>query len=185
MFQGILRTAMPSDAASVAAIYAPIVRDTAISFEIDPPTPQEMARRIAAALPTYPWLVAERDGHVVGYAYAGPHRDRAAYRWSVDMTAYVDARARRGGVGRALYDRLVQLLQRQGFHAAFAGIALPNPASVGLHEAVGFKPVGVYKEVGFKHGAWRDVGWWRLGLSAETGIPHDPIVFADLKPDLS
>jgi phosphinothricin acetyltransferase len=181
MFAGTIRVATSSDAASVAAIYAPIVANTAISFEVAPPSPQEMARRIAATLPTHPWLVAERAGQVVGYAYAGPHRDRAAYRWSVDMSAYVEANARRGGVGRALYDKMIAILRRQGFHAAFAGIAMPNPASVGLHEAVGFKPVGIYKEVGFKQGAWRDVEWWRLALSHETGIPHEPVVFADLK----
>jgi len=181
MFEGTIRVARPSDAAAVAAIYAPIVAHTAISFEVDPPSPQEMARRIAATLPTHPWLVAERAGHIIGYAYAGAHRDRAAYRWSVDMTAYVEASARRGGVGRALYESLIALLRRQGFHAAFAGIALPNPASVRLHEAVGFKPVGIYKEVGFKQGAWRDVGWWRLALSDDAGFPREPVAFADLK----
>ena len=180
MFVGNIRVAQPADAAALAAIYAPIVRDTTISFEVEPPTREDMARRVAATLPTHPWLVAERDGQVTGYAYASRHRDRASYRWSVDVSAYVDARARRCGMGRALYGKLISILRRQGFHAAFAGIALPNEPSVGLHEAVGFRPVGIYKEVGFKHGQWRDVGWWRLALSEDRGAPEEPIAFADL-----
>jgi L-amino acid N-acyltransferase YncA len=180
MFAGHIRVAQPSDAEAIAAIYAPIVRDTAISFEAEPPAPREMARRIAATLQTHPWLVAEQDGEIAGYAYAGKHRDRAAYRWSVDVSAYIDARARRRGLGRVLYDRLIAILQRQGFHAAFAGIALPNGPSVGLHEAVGFRPVGIYKGVGFKHGQWRDVGWWRLELSEAPDEPAEPIAFAAL-----
>jgi phosphinothricin acetyltransferase len=180
MFKGKIRVAQVSDAEAIAAIYAPIVRDTAITFEIEPPTPQDMAGRIAATLPTHPWLVAEENGRVIGYAYAGKHRERAAYRWSVDVSAYVDAHARRGGVGTALYEKLLAILKRQGFHAAFAGIALPNEASVGLHEAMGFRPIGLYKDVGFKLGQWRDTGWWRLGLSDETGAPAEPVTFATL-----
>src|SRR5690242_13535050 len=126
MFEGTIRVAQPSDAEAIAAIYAPIVRDTTISLEVEPPGSQEMARRIAATLQTYPWLVAERDGQVSGYAYGSRHRDRAAYRWSVDVSAYVDEDVRRSGVGRALYQRLTGILRRQGFHSAFAGIALPN-----------------------------------------------------------
>lgn len=180
MFGGNIRVAQPSDAEAIAAIYAPVVRDTAISFEVEPPTVDEMRRRIAATLQTHPWLVAERDRQVIGYAHAGRHKDRAAYRWSVDFTAYVDERARRSGAGRALYEKLIVILRRQGFHAAFAGIALPNDASVGLHEAVGFRPLGIYREVGFKHGQWRDVGWWRLALSDTTAAPAEPIAFAAL-----
>ena len=180
MFEGIIRVAAASDSEALAAIYAPVVRDTTISFEVEPPVPDEMARRIAATLPAYPWLVAEREERVIGYAYAGRHRDRAAYRWSVDVSAYVDANARRCGVGRALYQTLFAILRRQGFHAAFAGIALPNAASVGLHEALGFQLVGIYQQVGFKHGQWRDVGWWRLALSEDPGEPAEPVSFADL-----
>jgi L-amino acid N-acyltransferase YncA len=180
MFEGKIRIASVSDADALAAIYAPIVRDTTISFETEPPTADEMARRVAVTLQTHPWLVAERQGKVIGYAYASRHRDRAAYRWSADVSAYVDANARQCGVGRALYKRLFVLLQCQGFHAAFAGIALPNRASVALHEGAGFKPVGIYKEVGFKRGQWHDVGWWRLGLSSDTGPPAEPVVFAAL-----
>ena len=176
----MIRLATPEDAPALHAIYAPIVAGTVISFELAPPTVAEMADRIRGTIPTYPWLVTEQDGRILGYAYAGPHRARPAYRWSVDVSAYVDEHVRRCGLGRALYERLISILQRQGFHAAFAGIALPNEPSVGLHEAVGFQPVGIYKEVGFKQGQWRDVGWWRLALSEDRGEPKEPVSFADL-----
>jgi L-amino acid N-acyltransferase YncA len=185
MFKGSIRIAAVSDAAAMAAIYAPIVRDTIISFEIEPPTPDELAHRIAATLKTHPWLVAEQERKVIGFAYAGAHRDRAAYRWSVDVSVYVDVRVRRAGIGRALYEKLTRILQRQGFHAAFAGIALPNAASVGLHEAVGFKPVGIYEEVGFKKGQWQDVGWWRLSLSDAASAPEEPVPFAALPTNVT
>ena len=180
MFKGMIRVASAGDAEAVAAIYAPIVRDTTISFEIEPPTVAEMGQRIAKTLQTYPWLVAEVAGEVVGYVYASKHRDPGAYRWSANVSAYVGEGARRNGVGRALYERLIAILKAQGFHSAFAGIALPNDASVGLHEAVGFKPIGIYKEVGFKHGQWRDTGWWRLTLSDAVGTPSEPILFPEL-----
>jgi L-amino acid N-acyltransferase YncA len=158
----IVRRATADDAPAIRAIYAPIVEATAISFEEVAPGVEEMGARIAAALT---FLVAERDGAVLGYAYAGAHRARAAYRLSVDVTIYVDERARRSGVGARLYGELLPELKRQGFHAAFAGIALPNSGSVALHESVGFTPVGVYREVGFKFGRFHDVGWWQMVLS--------------------
>jgi phosphinothricin acetyltransferase len=176
----IVRLATPDDAEACRAIYAPIVADTVISFETEPPDDAEMARRIARTLQTHPWLVAEADGVVLGYAYASPHRDRSAYRWSVDVTAYVAEAARGRGVGRALYERLIAVLRLQGFRAAFGGITLPNPASVALHEAVGFKPVGVYPHVGYKHGRWRDTGWWGLVLDPDEAEPPEPIAFAAL-----
>jgi phosphinothricin acetyltransferase len=175
-----IRIAALRDAEALAAIYAPIVRDTAISFETEPPTAGVMVQRIGASRDMYPWLVAEREGKVIGYAYAGQHRARAAYRWSVDVSAYVDAAARRGGVGKALYGRLLTILRNQGFRGAFAGIALPNDASVALHEAMGFKPLGVYKNVGFKLGQWRDVGWWQLDLSGDAASPREPVPFGRL-----
>jgi phosphinothricin acetyltransferase len=176
----IVRVATPEDAEACRAIYAPVVVDTAISFETEPPDAAEMAARIARTLQTHPWLVAEADGEVLGYAYASPHRDRAAYRWSVDVTAYVAEAARSRGVGRALYKRLIRVLRLQGFAAAFGGITLPNPASVALHEAVGFKPVGVYPHVGYKHGRWRDTGWWGLVLDPSEAEPQEPTPFAAL-----
>jgi phosphinothricin acetyltransferase len=123
-----------------------------------------MARRIADYGASHGWLVAELDGRVAGYAYASPHRTRAAYASSCDVAVYVDPAYARRGIGRALYGVLLPLLARKGNHAAFAGIALPNDASVALHEVMGFTPVGIYREVGWKMGAWRDVGWWQRVL---------------------
>lgn len=161
----IVRDARPDDAPAIQAIYAPIVAETAISFETEAPSVGEMAERIAAYQATHVFLAAERGGELLGYAYSSQHRARQAYRSSVDVTVYVSANARRLGVGRALYQELLPRTAARGFHAAFAGVTLPNPGSVALHEAVGFTPVGVYREVGFKLGQWRDVGWWQRILT--------------------
>ena len=144
-----IRPAEVGDAAAIAEIYAPYVSDTAISFETEPPTAATMAQRIVGSLETHPWLVAECDGEVVGYAYAGKHRERAAYRWTVDTTIYVNAATSRRGIGRALYRVLLDVLWQQGFRSAFAEIVLPNPGSVRLHETAGFKLIGIHKDVGF------------------------------------
>ena len=131
----------------------------------------------AAISRTHPWLVAERDGAVAGYSYASPHHDRPGYRWAADVAVYVDARRQRGGVGRELYEGLLPLLARQRLHVACAGIALPNDASVALHRAVGFEPVGVYRAIGFKRGRWLDVGWWqaRLRPARDGEPPAEPL----------
>jgi L-amino acid N-acyltransferase YncA len=172
-----VRVASAGDAEAVAAIYAPYVLETAISFEEEPPSSMEMANRITGALATHPFLVCESSGSVVGYAYAGPHGQRAAYRWSASVSVYVARDGHRRGIGRRLYVELFKLLRRQGFHSLFAGITLPNDKSIGLHEALGFQHLGTYREVGFKHGAWHDVGYWRLGL--HRGAPaRDPTPFA-------
>lgn len=178
-----IRVATPGDGEALAAIYAPVVRDTATSFETEPPTGEVMAARVASTVATHPYLVAEREGKVVGYAYASKHRERAAYRWSVDVTVYIAPEAHRAGVGRQLYTRLLDILRAQGFRSAFAGIALPNAGSVGLHEAMGFTPVGIYRNVGFKHGAWHSVGWWGLELTDDGEAPSEPVAFSEL--DLS
>ena len=159
-----VRDATPDDAAAIRDIYAPYVTDTIVSFEETPPDADEIARRIAAIAPDYPYLVAEAEGQVIGYAYASQHRTRSAYRSSVDVTVYVAPDRQRGGIGQALFARLLPAAAAHGYHAAFAGIALPNAASVGLHEAMGFTPVGIYREVGRKFDAWHDVGWWQRRL---------------------
>jgi L-amino acid N-acyltransferase YncA len=167
----VVRLAEPTDGSGVHAIYAPIVRDTAISFEVDPPSIEEMSRRIASTLPKYPWLVADDDGEILGYVYGGRHRERSAYQFSVDVTVYIQERARRSGVGHALYSTLLALLTLQGYHRAHAGITLPNEASVRLHESHGFLPVGVYPAVGYKLGEWHDVGWWQRPLRPPVRSP--------------
>ena len=170
----VIRLAAECDAEQVAAIYAPNVTDAIVSFETEAPSAEEMRRRIEGTLERFPWLVCERHGRVLGYAYAGAHGSRAAYQWSVDVSAYVHKGERRTGVGRALYASLISVLALQGFYNAYAGIALPNPASVGFHEAVGFRPVGIYRGVGYKLGAWHDVGWWHLTLRERRTDPDPP-----------
>lgn len=169
-----VREADATDAETIAAIYAPYVRDTPITFEIEPPSGAEMAVRIRAVTTSHPWLVCVEGARPLGYAYASRHRDRAAYQWSVDVAVYVDGGAHRRGIGRALYAALLPLVAAQGFRNAYAGIALPNPASVGLHEAIGFTPVGIYRGVGFKLGAWHDVGWWALAFGGGADPPPPP-----------
>lgn len=169
-----IRLATAADAAAVADIYAPSVAAASTSFELEPPDAGQMQQRIVETLATYPWLVCEEDGRVIGYAYAGQHRTRAAYQWSVDSAVYIRDGCRGRGVGHGLYTSLFRILCEQGFYNAYAGITLPNAASVALHEAVGFRPVGVYRKVGFKHGAWHDVGWWHLALQAPAPDPQPP-----------
>lgn len=174
-----IRLATLADAERVAAIYAPNVTESAISFETEPPSAADMRRRIETYGAFAPWLVLEDERGIAGYAYASAHRDRAAYRWAVDVSAYVDGAQHRRGIGRALYTTLLRLLPLQGLCVAHAGITLPNAASVGLHEACGFTKVGVYEAVGFKHGAWHDVGWWRLQLRARPADPGPLLGLAD------
>src|SRR6516162_9535624 len=158
-----IRLATPHDAEAVQTIYAPYCH-TPISFETEPPGVEEVGRRLAKVLGQYPWLLSEDRGQVLGYAYATQHRERAAYRWSVDTSVYVRQGQQRRGVGRALYTSLLALLPLQGYVNAYAGVTLPNPASVGLHLAMGFAAVGVYRQVGFKFGAWHDVAWFQRPL---------------------
>ena len=174
-----VRVATAADAETVAAIYGHYVTHTAISFEEEPPSTDEMARRIAYTLETHPFLVYDDGQGVLGYAYGSTHVPRAAYRWSCNVSVYVAPGLARRGIGRVLYRTLLDILRAQGFHSAFGGVALPNDASVGLHEAMGFQHLGTYREVGFKQGRWHDVGWWRLGL-AEGQPEREPIPFAAL-----
>jgi L-amino acid N-acyltransferase YncA len=156
-----VRPATAADAEACLAIYAPFVANSWISFELEMPSVGDMAARIASYSESHQWLVAEIDGDVAGYAYGSPHRTREAYSPSCDVAVYVDPTFSRCGVGRTLYSALFPALKTKGCHAAFAGIALPNDASIALHEVCGFTPIGIYREVGWKMGGWRDVGWWQ------------------------
>jgi phosphinothricin acetyltransferase len=171
-----IRDADPQrDAAACAEIYAPHVKSSVVSFEERAPDAGEMAARIERYAAGHAWLVAERDGEVVGYAYATPFNERPAYRWSTSVSVYIAEEARGQGVGRALYEALFDRLRERGFRTACAGVTLPNEASVGLHEHLGFELVGVNREIGWKHGAWRDVGWYQLELTpAPDGPPPEP-----------
>lgn len=175
-----IRVARAQDAAAVAAIYRPIVTDSAISFEEVPPDPAEVERRILETLTTLPYLVWD-DGQVRGYAYAAAHRNRAAYRWSVDVSIYLHPEARRQGIGRRLYEALFDLLAAQNYVRAFAGITLPNEASVGLHRSLGFRQIATYPKVGYKHGQWHDTGWFCRPLRDSDEAPSELIPFPVLR----
>lgn len=162
------------DGAACAAIYAPYVRDSFASFEEEPPSAIEMAQRIERISVTHPWLIIDRHGEAAGFAYASPHSDRAAYRWAADVTVYVMADHQRCGLARQLYGALLGLLHEQGIQIAYAGIALPNAASVGLHETLGFMSFAVYRKIGYKAGAWHDVGWWQQRLIPADDKPAEP-----------
>ncbi|QRP44826.1 GNAT family N-acetyltransferase [Amycolatopsis sp. FDAARGOS 1241] len=171
----LIREADERDAEACAEIYAPYVRDTTITFELEPPTPAEMAERIKRAAKTHAWLVLEDNGRVAGYAYAGPYKERAAYRWSCEVSVYLELGRRRTGAGRKLYEALFARLAERGFRTAVAGMTLPNEPSVGLHRALRFEPVGTYRRIGWKHGAWRDVAWAQRPLVPESDdAPGDP-----------
>lgn len=177
-----IRLADPErDAARIARIYEPYVADTIISFEEAAPDADEMASRMRKTLARTPWLVAEAaDGLVVGYAYASEHRSRAGYRWSVDISVYVDPAWHGRGIGRELYAALLDIVRRQGFVNVYAGIGLPNPASVGLHESIGMRLIGIYERVGFKLGRWVDVAWYGMRLPEPQGRPAEPSPLPEL-----
>ena len=167
-----IRLATPAAAAAIHDIYAPIVRDTTISFEWEPPSVEEIAARIERTLSDgYPWLVAEIDERVAGYAYASRFRTRAAYDWTAEVSVYVARDRHRSGVGRALYGELLRLLERQGFRSAYGVMTLPNAGSEGLHRALGFVEVGRYPRIGWKFGAWHDVAVWRVALGDQDAPP--------------
>jgi phosphinothricin acetyltransferase len=170
----IFRLAEEVDADGVLAVYAPFCEHTPVSFVLQAPSVEEMRRRIRAVSEQFPWLVCDWDGLVAGFAYASPHRERAAYQWSVDVAIYLGEGHRRRGLGRALYTSLFEVLVLQGYYKAYAGTTLPNPGSVGLHQAMGFAPVGVYRGVGHKLGAWHDVAWWQRDLQPPAPAPAPP-----------
>jgi phosphinothricin acetyltransferase len=168
-----VRDATEADGAACAAIYAPYVTDTVITFEDVPPTAEEMASRIATAQRRHAWLVLEADGRVAGYAYGGTYLARAAYRWACEVSIYLEPGRRRTGGGRTLYEALLARLAERGFLTFIAGMTLPNEASVGLHRALGFEPIGTYRRIGYKHGAWHDVAWTQKVLPAQSR-PAEP-----------
>lgn len=176
----MIRVAREQDAEAIADIYAPAITDSSISFELQPPDAGEMRRRMLGILPQYPWLVYEAPEGVLGYVYASSHSERAAYRWSVDVSAYIRHDAHRRGIARALYTALFEILVLQRYRNAYAGATLPNPASVHLHEAMGFEEVGVYRQVGYKFDKWHDVIWLERQLAERVLDPPEPIAFATL-----
>jgi phosphinothricin acetyltransferase len=175
-----LRLARPEDAAGILGIYAPYCESSTVSFEIVSPTIDQMRERIVRITARFPWLICEIDGEAAGYVYASQHRERAAYRWAVDVAVYVATTHQRRGLGRGLYTALFSMLRQMNYFKAFAGITLPNDGSVGLHETVGFRQIAVYEGVGYKAGRWLDVGWWELALQPEIGNPPEPLPFRQI-----
>jgi L-amino acid N-acyltransferase YncA len=170
----MIRLANAGDAPQIAAIYRPFCVENAISFETEAPDAAEIAARIEKINRRFHWLVADEGGTVAGFAYASPHRERAAYRWTVEVTVYIHEKFRGRGVGRALYTELFSRLRDQGLFKAYAGILIPNPASQAFHESMGFTLIGIYRKIGYKLGAWHDVGWWVLALQPEVDSPLEP-----------
>jgi phosphinothricin acetyltransferase len=170
----IIRDASEADAAACAAIYRPYVTGTAVSFEIEPPSAPEMAGRIREASRSHAWLVAEVGDAIAGYAYARPFAAREAYRWSCETSIYLAPERRRAGLGRQLYEVLLARLTDRGYRVAVAKMTLPNAASEGLHAALGFRPVGVHRRIGFKNGAWYDVAISQRDLATGEDPPAEP-----------
>ena len=168
------RLATPADGAACAAIYGPYVSGSAVSFELEPPTADEMGARIAKVIAHWPWVVVEVDGVVRAYAYATRHRERAAYDWTAETTVYVDPEHRARGLGRIAMRALVAVLRLQGFHLLVAGITAPNPGSVRLHQSLGFERIGEFEAIGWKFDGWHGVEFWALELDAREPVP-DPV----------
>lgn len=176
-----IRLANTNDAAGILAIYAPYCESTPITFETAPPTLEQMQDRIKNVMANYPWLVAEENGRVLGYVYGTRFRERAGYRWTSEVAVYIAEDAKRRRLGKALYTSLFAILRAQGIAKAIAGITVPNPASVRLHESVGFVRTGTFPGVGYKDGNWLDVGWWQLQLRPEVPHPSEPELFSKLQ----
>ncbi len=179
----IIRIATPEDAAGILDIYAPYISNTSFTFETDIPSIEEFAARIKAYLINWPWLVAETNGKITGYAYASIHRERTAYQWSVESSVYIHDDFQMGGLGRVLYTTLFEILKRQGFNNMYAVINLPNDKSVAFHERLGFQYFATYEKVGYKLGKWKNVGWWRLSVNEYGDEPAAPIKFSELNKD--
>lgn len=177
----MLRLAQPSDAPRLAAIFAPYV-ESAITFTTVPPTAADFEKKISEILPDFPFLVFEHEGDVTAYAYASKHRALPAYRWCAEVSIYVDQRGHKKGAGSALYTALFELLRLQGMVNLYAGITLPNPASVGIHEKFGFRRFSLFENVGYKAGKWHDVGWWEKRFDENLiDPPREPVAFESLR----
>lgn len=177
----IIRFAQPADVPDILAIYAPYITESTMSFEYEVPTITEFAGRVQTIQQQFPYLVAELNGQVLGYAYGSKHRDRTAYQWSAETSVYVHPDGHRRGIARQLYTTLFELLRRQGYYNAFAGVTLPNFASEAFHRSMGFEPVGIYQNIGYKFGAWRSVAWLQLVLQPYENNPATPVPIGKLR----
>lgn len=176
----VIRFAGKEDAAAILKIYETYITNTGVTFEIEVPAVDAFAARIEAVTAQFPWLVCEVDGEIAGYAYASKHGERAAYRWSADLSVYIDERYHRCKIATALYDAVTEILRRQGYYTVYAGVSTPNPKSEAFHTAYGFRNLGEFKNVGYKLGAWRGVAWYELPLTAYTDAPEEPLCIGAL-----
>lgn len=175
-----VRLAAKTDAREILEIYEPSILSAAISFETELPSVEEMQKRIETILHNHPWIVCVVDGKIAGYVYGSKYRDREAYQWSCECTAYIHEQFKGKGIGKELYKLLFQLLKLQGFKTVYAVITLPNEASASLHEKCGFEKFAEYENVGYKFGQWHTVGWWKLRLNDYDPDPPPPLKLAEL-----
>jgi len=175
-----IRMAVLNDARAILAIYAPYIQNSSTSFEMIVPTKEAFEKRLQKYLEEAPWIVCEVDNQIVGYAYASPHRDRAAYRWNREVSVYIEKTYQRQGIAKLLYTVLLKLLKLQGYTNALAGIVQPNPASTHFHQSLGFKLIGTYQNIGFKQGQWHDVNWYSLFLQTTDFVPIQPLTTQEL-----
>jgi phosphinothricin acetyltransferase len=175
-----IRLATPKDGEAILNIYKWYIENTAITFETEVPSAEAFGQRIENTLTRYPWLVCEVDGAVAGYAYASKHRERAAYQWSADFSIYVNEKYHRRHIAKALYQVLEEILRLQGYYTVFAGVTTPNPKSEAFHAAYGFDTVGVFENVGYKSGQWRDVKWFKYTLADYQKEPIAPKGFPEV-----
>lgn len=176
----MIRLATPADAAEILAIYAPFIRDTSLTFEMDVPAEPDFAARIGSYLLNWPWLVTEQEGKIAGYAYASRYRERAGYQWCAECSVYMHPDFMKRGLAARLYRTLFSILRIQGYMNVYAVINLPNDASVNFHERMGFRYFATYEKVGYKLGKWKDVGWWQLQLNDYIDDPPPPVRFSEL-----
>ncbi len=178
-----VRFAVKEDAAAILRIYETYIKNTTVTFEIEVPTVSAFEERMERITAQFPWLVCEIDGEVVGYAYASMHGERAAYRWSADLSVYIDERYHRRGIAASLYEAVQTLLREQGYYTVYAGVSTPNPKSEAFHTAMGFRNLGEFKNVGYKLGQWCGVAWYELPLSEYGEVPGEPVAIGTISGD--
>ena len=178
-----VRFAVKEDAAAILRIYETYIKNTTVTFEIEVPTVSAFEERMERITAQFPWLVCEIDGEVVGYAYASMHGERAAYRWSADLSVYIDERYHRRGIAASLYEAVQTLLREQGYYTVYAGVSTPNPKSEAFHTAMGFRNLGEFKNVGYKLGRWCGVTWFELPLSEYGEVPGEPVAIGTISGD--
>ena len=171
----LIRMATLEDAEAIFRIYAEYIKNTTVTFEIEVLTLTAFRERMAKIMAQFPWLVCEIDGEIAGYAYASKHGERAAYRWSADLSVYISKKFHRRGIATAFYKALAEILRTQGYFTVYAGVSTPNPKSEAFHTALGFRNLGEFRNVGYKLGQWLGVTWYELSLAAYVPEPEEPV----------